>query len=254
MNKLQRTLLAVYLLLTLLIIMLDRSFPDSLAIRIFKFGTVCSLLVSARLIPKDYWEQRILTLALWFAVGGDFFLGFGPSIQLLGSLPVPLGMLSYALAYLLLSQVFARHALGKNSLTPTPVPAFRPSYPKFELLTALGIMAVFIPVFLSLAPFFHGIMFSGALLFGLVLCCMAWKALSTLVKGYFNPRASRLIATAGVLIFASDLAVAFSLFHPEFSGSFIPWLENAIWGTFIPAWTLILLLIAEPDLLNSENP
>jgi hypothetical protein len=45
-------------------------------------------------------------------------------------------------------------------------------------------------------------------------------------------------------MFISDMFVAYSIFHPDFK-EFILWKENLIWGTYVPAWTFLMIVVAE---------
>ncbi|MCL5057794.1 MAG: hypothetical protein M1130_07340 [Actinobacteria bacterium] len=54
---------------------------------------------------------------------------------------------------------------------------------------------------------------------------------------------------AGLLILISDIGVANNVFNPAYSSIIVPWLQNIIWGTYIPAWTLMAVNIAENRLL-----
>jgi uncharacterized membrane protein YhhN len=89
----------------------------------------------------------------------------------------------------------------------------------------------------------------GLLLFCFILCYMAWTAVSTLFRGYFSPGASCRIALAGYLMFLSDMGVANSLFNPALAGQPAPMLDVFVWVTYVPAWTLIVVTIADDNLL-----
>ena len=237
MSGRQKILLAVFLFMTMIILILDNLFPGDSPVYYIKYGTVVSLFVVALAIRKRYREQVIMNLALFFAAVGDFFLNFCNVNPALAVKVVPFGMAGFTLSYLLLIAAWLKN--------------FKPGV--WELVAAIPVLGVYIPVFITLVPYVRGAMFYAAVLFGIVLCFMAWTSISTLFGGYYSSKVSHRTALAGYLIFLSDIAVAFVLFHPAFAGTFVPWLENIIWLTYIPAWTLIVTTIAEEDLVVPQK-
>jgi hypothetical protein len=81
---------------------------------------------------------------------------------------------------------------------------------------------------------------------------MAWSALCTLPRGYYLPAVARRFAVAGYLMFLSDLAVGLSFFYPGLHRN-QPWLGTFIWLTYVPAWALIVVNLAEPRLRVEEG-
>lgn len=237
MNNIQRLILAIYLTFTLFFVVADNIYSADYLVRAFKWLTVLTIFMAAFSIRKRFNEQKLMTFAALFVVIGDFFLGFGGSIQSLKSLDIPLGMLGYMVSYIILIM-----ALQKNF-----------SISKKNLLAIVPVALVFIPVFLHLSRFVIGPMFAATSVFGLVLCYMCWTSLCCLLRGYFSRKAAWLLALSGSLIFISDLAVAIALFDPLFKGHFIPLLENIIWITFVPAWALILSTVAEENLIVQSH-
>ena len=232
MNPAQKVLLWVFLPITALIVLLDNLHPGVAGVNYFKFAVIASLFLSALALRNRYREQVKLTAAVFFAVAGDFFLNFCSTLPKLADRVMPYGELAFLFAYLLIIGVFAK--------------GFRIG-PK-ELFAAVPVLGVFIP---NLAVLSHHISrphFLGALLFGLVLAFMAWVSACATFSGCYRPDVSRCMALAGLLIFISDTALAHSLFNPEFAGHFVPWLKNIIWGAYVPAWTLVVVIIAEDRL------
>ena len=235
MNNTQRVLLAVYLPLTVLFLILDNLYPAHTIVSYIKYTTVISLFLASLAIKKTRAEQRIISAALFFVVIADFFFVYCGTLPQLSGNVDPLGMAGFMLAYLLLIIVYQKN--------------FR--FTKKEAFALLIIIGIITPVFVKLAPHVTGPMFIGSCVFGLVLCYMTWTSICTMFRGYFNPGAARIIAISGILLFISDLAVANSLFNPNFNDIFVPWLKNIIWGTYIPAWCLQVMLVAEENLLIS---
>jgi hypothetical protein len=54
---------------------------------------------------------------------------------------------------------------------------------------------------------------------------------------------------AGFLMLLSDMGVAFVMFYPGMQSN-VPWLENEIWITYVPAWTLVFINLLEEKLVN----
>ena len=111
-----------------------------------------------------------------------------------------------------------------------------------SFLGLLPFLLVFALVFRELRPYAEGAFFWVAMITGIILILTAWT-----LSGAFWGLPSTLpglspwfLALAGLLLFASDMVVAYSIFHPDFSG-YLFWKEALIWGTYVPGWTLILL-------------
>lgn len=236
MNSKQKVLLSIFLPLSALIVILDNVFPGADMVNYFKFATVCAVFLASLKIAKRYREQVVLNVAVFFAVVGDFFLNLCSTVPELAVRVVPFGISGFLLAYILLIVVFHKKYSASWK----------------ELLAAVPVLAVFIPNLIILHPYVSGYMLWGTLLFGLVLCFMAWTSIGAMFRGYFRMEVSWRVALAGYLMFISDMGVANSLFNPAFAGHFVPWLENIIWGAYVPAWTLIAVTIAEDELF--KNP
>jgi len=237
MNKLQKVLLAIYLPITMVILILDNLYPGANMISYIKYAIIISLFIVAFKIKKNFTEQFFMTLAIFFAMISDFFLVFCSTIPDLNNRVIPLGIAGFIIAYSLLILAYQKN--------------FKFGWGEF--LAIIPVLSIFIPQFIILYPFINGFMFYGTAIFGLVLCYMAWTSICTIFRGYFNPITSRLIALSGFLMFICDLGVANGIFNPAFSNSFVPWLKNIIWGSYIPAWTLLVVIIAEKNLLKDSR-
>lgn len=236
MNNIQRALLAIYLPLTLLFLVLDNLYPGESFVSYIKFATIITLFLVAFCIKKKYKEQKLMTLAILFVTIGDFFLVYCRNIKELSNIVVPFGMLGFMVAYLSLILAFQKNfKIGLG-----------------ELLALVPVLGIFIPNCIVLYPYITGSIFYGVTIFSLVICYMTWTTISTLFRGYYNPIVSRYIALSGFLMLICDLGVANSLFNPAFAGKFIPWLKNIIWGAYVPAWTLIVFIIATEDLFKQK--
>lgn len=234
MNALQKRIVLASFILTLSVVLLDNIFPGITAIRFFKLLVIIGLFLRALTIPKKYPEQRLFTVSLFFTAAGDFIFVVAHTRPMLFSLASPLGAAFFALAYLLLLYVFTANVRITFA----------------QLMVLLLFMGLCIPVFLKYFGTAQAPLVYALFLFGLILCCMTWRAVCTLFSGYYTTHAAAYMALAGFLIFLSDALVGMAVYEPSFSGLFVPWLENMIWGTFILAWTVIVVLIAEDKLVE----
>ncbi|KJS22024.1 MAG: hypothetical protein VR72_08035 [Clostridiaceae bacterium BRH_c20a] len=234
MNNVQRALLTIYLPITICILILDNLYPGVNMINYIKYTIIISLFIVAFKVKKNYTEQNFMTLAIFFAMFSDFFLVFCSTIPELSRRVVPFGIGGFLIAYLILIVTYQKNfKLGWG-----------------ESLAIIPVLGIFLPHFIFLYPHTNGLMFYGAFMFGFVLCYMTWTSICTIFRGYFNPRTSHLIALSGFLMFICDIGVAHAIFNPAFSNSFVPWLKNIIWFSYIPAWTLLVIIIAEKNLLS----
>ncbi|WP_227762699.1 lysoplasmalogenase family protein [Zhaonella formicivorans] len=232
MNNVQRRVLSTFLPLTVLILILDNIYPCSNAVYYVKYTTTVSLFLTAFALRKKYPEQILMTTAVFFVAAADFFFVFSRTMPELNVNREVAGTLFFLLAYLTLIYAWQKKIRQNRN----------------EILAALVVTTIYTPSFLKLYPHIGWTLLPGAAFFGLVLCYLAWTALCTVFRGYFLPRASYCIALAGLLMLISDLGVAHAVFNPAFAGRFVPWLSNFIWATYVPAWTLVVCLIAEDKL------
>ncbi|MCL6612973.1 MAG: lysoplasmalogenase [Peptococcaceae bacterium] len=232
MNGRQRVLLSVFLAITALTVLLDNLFPGARAVNYFKFFTILALFLSTLAAGKRCREQATLSWAVFFVVVGDFLINFCstlPEINYKVKIPGAAGFLA---AYLLLIMA------GKKNM--------RIGFG--ELLAAVPVLAVYIPALSTLRPHIPGPILPGVILFSLVLCLMAWVSACAMFSGYYRAAVSCRMALTGFLILISDITIANLAFNPAYAGQFVPWLKNIVWGTYIPAWTLVALNVAEDRL------
>lgn len=237
MNSHQKKLLGIFFSMTAFILILDHFFPGEKFVNFIKHATIIALLIFALTIRKKNREKKIMSVALFFTVVGDFLLNFCSIFPGLAYKVFPYGVLAFTIAYILLIV-----ALQKN---------LKPGWQ--ELLSAIPVLAVIVPLFIMLYPYIHAEIIFESLLFSFVLGYMATISITTLFKGYFSKKVSIRIALAGFLILISDMGVAIEQFMPTYTDHFIPWLKNIIWGTFVPAWTLIVVNIAENNFLSFKK-
>lgn len=237
MNKTQRSLLIIYIPITLLILILHNISSKQNMVLYLKYTIMISLFLSAISMQKKFHEQKIMALSFLFLVVADFFLVFANTIDNWKIDFSPFGAAGFLFAYLCLIVAYQKNfKVGKE-----------------EILTALPILIVFLYVVMSLQLYVKGSMLLGTLVFGMVLCYMTWTSICTIFRSYFKPKLAWLIAISGSLMFICDIGVAFSRFHPLYSKTYVPWLANIIWATYIPGWTLLAVIISEKNLLIHEQ-
>lgn len=224
MEKNKKLLLGAFLVLTALILLGRLAFADTPPILYFMYGVRVLLFLGALKFLRR--KRALLLPAFGATLFSDFFF------ILAKTFPTPMesrelwGMGGFILAYLLLlAAFFPRTRLRTVSY--------------LGLLPFLGVFAL---VFQALRPYAEGAFFWVAIITGIILILTAWVLSGTLWG--FSPFAAGpapwFLALAGIILFASDMVVAYSIFHPDFSGYFF-WKEAFIWGTYVPGWTLILL-------------
>lgn len=232
MNNTQRILLAIYLPFTFLVLVFDHLYPGAEFVQYIKYTLMTTLFLSVIIARKKYPVQKVMATAFLFMVIADFFLVFSTTIDNLQTDLSPLGIAGFLIAYLFLITAYQRNF----------------SVNKAVIITAVPFILIYIYVFLTLLPNLKGIMLIGTLIFGVVLCWMAWSSICTIYRGYYSEKAALMIALSGILMFIGDIGVAYSIFHPLYAGIHVPWLKNVIWATYIPGWTLLAVVINEERL------
>lgn len=234
MGNAQRILIAIYFPITFLIFMFDNINPKENMVLYLKYTIMISLFLSALIIKKNFFEQKLMALSFFFLVIADFFLVFADTIQNLNMDVSPFGILGFLCAYLCLISVYQKNFKLR----------------KAETLAAIPFVIIYIGVFSFLMPYISNVvMKAGTLIFGVVLSYMAWTSICTIFRNYFTKKASWIIAVSGCLMFICDVGVAFSMFYPPFVMQHTTWLINIIWTAYIPGWTLLDVLICEKKLI-----
>lgn len=231
MSNTQRILLAIYLPITVLILILDNLYPGVHIVKYIKYTIILTLFFAVISIQKRYREQKILALSYFFIIIADFFFGIS---RILDNLKINLslfGIVGFLLAYLCLIYVYQKN--------------FKVDIE--EIMAVIPILLIFLYICISLKPYVKGPVLIGTIIFGFILCYMTWSAICTVFRGYFSTKTSILIALSGSLMFICDIGVAFTLFHPYYSKVFVPWLNNIIWAAYIPGWTLLAVIISEEN-------
>lgn len=234
-HRWQRIFLAVVLVqLAAVLVLFHRLEDDYRSLGIVKYAVIGSIFVASRFLPRPTPDHRWLAAAIVFLFIGDFFLifigtlpGFAPDLVFVKVG----GMIGFLGGYLCLLAAYWRNV----------------RWGRAELVMALPVLAALVPVAIALLPHLEGVMQLWALVFAAFLSLMAWSALCTVHRGYYDRSVALRFAAAGYLMFLSDLAVGLSFFYPGLHRN-LPWLGTWIWVTYIPAWALIVVNLSEPRL------
>lgn len=234
MNLYQKVLLTLFIPVSLIIIALDYIFPSQYFVDIIKFATMAALLLASLYIKKKYNEQLLLLLALFFAVTGDFFLVL---LEHFLSFSWPMAIFFFTLAYISLSVVFSK---------------VKYHGPMLLVLNVLPILTLIFPVIYLSYHKISGPILPLGIIFIVALSFMAWSAIKSLFGSYYSTGSAKLMAAAGLLILICDCSVILSQFGPACPHYLTLLLKTITWGTWIPAWTLVAVLIAEDNLVSAK--
>jgi hypothetical protein len=236
MNNAQRSLFAIFIPMTILIVYFDNVFPQEKIVNYVRYAIMISLCLVAVSVKKKFKEQKLMAIAFIFLVIADFFLVFSTTIDILKIDIAQFGISGFAVAYICLIIAYNKNAY-KIKLV--------------EVVVAIPIVGIFIFVFNTLICYINGIMKIGAIAFALILCYMLLTSICTLFRDYFNKKIAIIIAISGILMFICDVGVAYSLFHPFYSTVYNPLLKNIVWISYIIGWTLLDVVICEETKLYS---
>ena len=234
MNNTQRSLLAIFIPMTILILIFDNIFPRENMVNYVRYSIMITLFIVAISIKKKFHEQKLMALSFFFVVIADFFLVFSNTIDKIKMNVTPFGIVGFMFAYICLIVAYQKN-FGRAR--------------KAEIISAIFIIIISIIVGIPLFDYIKGPIKIGAIIFELVLCYMAWTSICTIFRKYFNRKIATIIAVSGVLMFICDVGVAYSIFHPYYSRVYLPLLKNIIWVAYIIGWTLLDVVISEDKAL-----
>lgn len=198
-------------------------------VRILDVINSATLFVIAASVRMLHREQRLIMAALGISALGDLFLsrvlpapGGGASMA---------GMACFLAAYGVLTVALLRGRPGP-----------------WEALLVIPFLGSGTAVVWVLKDDLTGVFLLAVPIFLLVITMMAWSAATTLVRTYFIPRVRWWAAIGAAVIFASDAAVAFEMFHPPFSPQPPMALQLFVRASYIAGWLLMLLIVCDPVL------
>lgn len=237
MDTRQKLYILISLFLILLVLVLDHMYSRSFAVRILKFLIIFFLFIQTLLIKKKYTAQKTMSLALLYAVLGDFIFLLCTCLLYKNYYGIyyvtsALGGFFFILSYLCLIKAFIKR------------------FTLYHFFSGALIAAITSKLFFKYYSCIDTLTLLGLIVFGVILCCMTYSSICTIFEGYYNLPTALSISTAGILIYISDICVGIAVFAPSYFGHFLPWLNNVIWGCFISSWAIITILIAEDDLIK----
>lgn len=202
--------------------------PGNEILKIPQVAGMAALGFFALLQRKTTWTHR------WFVVG--FFVMLAGDIAFVFMKNNLLGIGLYLVSYL-----FVIAALHR-----------KPKYDLPEILAFVGILGLYGIVALHLLiPNLPTMMLFAAMVFGLVLSLMSWTGLMTPRRRYFAKNPATLFALGAGSILVSDVAVAYLIFYPGFTG-YVLWLELLVRVTFMAGWLAFALALC--NINQSQQP
>ena len=229
MNNTQRVLMAIYLPFTAFILTLQTMYPDLPVVQYVKYITIVTLFLAGKYMRKHVPEQRLMCLAIFYVVVADFFLVYSTTLSQHTSHFIPYGILCFTAAYLCLIAAYMKNfSLGLA-----------------EVICALLIGCTYLTVIRSLHSYMNGWVLAGMMAFGLLLSSLTWISICTVFARYYRLEVALMIALSGIFMFISDIGVAYASFYPAFSPLVQQGLKNVVWAAYIPAWTLVTMVIGE---------
>lgn len=230
MKKSTKILIAVFGFFTLLIMGFNYLWQDQNPALILKFFVRILMVATAIGIKKEHKYQTLLAVAFGFTLFSDFFFVlmrcFSPDFSYRNLL----GITGFIGAYLFLVLAFFKGIRFSRS----------------AFFTALPFLAVYIVVLIDLFRYVEGALLAAAIILGIILVVMATVLIGTIKRETFPKKAAVLASISAVLLFGSDIVVAYSLFHPDFH-HFILVKENFIWVTYMAGWLALLCILNERE-------
>lgn len=231
----QRIIIVTYFILTILILVFTAVYSMTGPALYLKFGVRTGMFLTAIVLCWKHHGNKLLVTAFFFTLLSDFFFVFlrvtDPGLKNREMF----GMLGFILAYMFIILAFKSHfKVGKK-----------------EVISIVPFVLVFAFVLVSLRKYAVGFMFWAAIVLGVVLCITGMIMVSGMFNDFYKKSVALRIAASGVILFLSDMVVAFSIFHPDYRG-FLLWKENTIWLTYMVGWTLLLSVLAEDELSDRE--
>ena len=198
-------------------------------VRVLDAVNSATLFVIAAFVRMVHREQRLIMVALGLSALGDLFLS--RVLPAPGGAASMAGMVCFLAAYVVLTLALLRGRPGP-----------------WEALLVVPFLGSGTAVVWILKDELTGMFLLAVPLFLLVITMMAWAATTTLVREYFVRRVRWWAAIGATVIFASDAAVAFEMFHQPFLPQPPMALQLFVRASYIAGWLLMLLIACDPVL------
>lgn len=212
MNSKLKWLFGLFIPYSIVIVAMMIRFPAHELLKLPQVAGMAALAFYVLLQKKTTWTHRWLVVGFFVMLGGDIsFVFFKNNL---------LGIGLYLVSYL-----FVIAALHKKQKLDW-----------LEMLVFIGIIGIYGIVAVNLLiPNLEIMMLFAAMIFGLALTLMSWTGLMAPRRGYFSKTSARFFALGAGFILISDVAVAYLIFYPGFTG-YVLWLELLVRITFMAGW------------------
>jgi len=236
LQKLQINIIRTYLLITLLLVVSGILFPTNQSLWLFRYFTILALFLIAIFLKVKRRMPTLLPYALLFASIGDAFLYLALPLTFL-RLNIPIGLLSFTIAYLIIASVYLKALLSKEKS-----PARHFYLIQFILLILIVSMIFYYLQKINIDHLIFGTVFIFALL--LVFCTALNLFFSTLI----SKRLRLLILISSTLMLICDTGVILGFSLPSLSLAVYNLGISIVWSAYIPAWTIICILSMDNEL------
>lgn len=219
-------IIIIFSLLTVVILAFNYWWQDQSPALILKFGVRLLLVATALAIKKKNRFELLIGVAFALSLFSDFFFVlmrcFHPDFLYRDLL----GIIGFIGAYLFLIGAFKRgFKLGLQ-----------------EIVIATPFTIAYLIVLFDLYRYAQGALLLYATILGLILIVMATVLIATWKQPDYPRRTAWLATFSAVLLFVSDIVVAYALFHPNWQ-PFILFKENIIWATYMAGWLGLLKIL-----------
>lgn len=228
-----RILYLLVIILTVLLVVINMTIGRSDVAKMVMFSSRLVLFLAVLFAPKFFLEQKLLGWAFGLTLVSDFFFVFIKMeiFNLSSALFDIVGIAGFIGAYLLLIIAFAQNY----------------HFNKLDLMVAIPFIIGFALVLRSLRSYVSGILLIEAIALGVILCLTTVTMIATIYRDRINRHSASFIALAAIILYGSDILVAYSMFHPDFQ-QFILWHQNAIWISYMLGWLILLAVVNDRHL------
>jgi hypothetical protein len=229
MNNKQKYLMGLFVPYGVIMLTAMVLFPGHELLKYPQVAGMAALGVFVLFLKKATWIYRWMVVGFFVMLCGDIaFVFFHNNI--------------FGIGLYLVSYLFVIAALHK-----------KPKFDRLELLAFLGILAIYGVVAVHLLiPNLSTELLIAAMIFGVVLSLMSWTGFMSPRRHFFVRSVAFLFAIGAGFILVSDVAVAYLIFYPGFTG-YILWLELLVRATFMAGWLAFALALSGKTLTTDQE-
>lgn len=235
MEKLQISIIRVYLLITLLLVGFGILFPSNQNLWLFRYSTILSLFLVAIFHKVKERIHTRLPYALLFATIGDYFLYLSLPLKFL-KLNIPLGLFSFAIAYVIIASVYLK-ALFSAKKSPMKV--------IYLLQLVLLVLTVSFLVYFLRRTRLNYLVFGSVFIIALLVVFLS--ALNIFFSTIFSKRLKLLILISSMLMMICDIGVILGFSLPAVEPMVYNLGISIVWSAYVPAWTIICMLSMDAE-------